>query len=114
MLNRIFPQSEYTNSPIPRYVLLGLYIFLGALVFATEISDPAHDLLSVLRRITLYIALIIGHLASCFKFGPRLEVIIRVAAILALVATLAVVIDDFRRLSIRAAEMSRPADTPRA
>lgn len=104
MPNRIFRQKENTVGPFFRYAFLAIYVVLGGLVLRVELLNPAHDLFSILRSLSLYVMLISCHLASCFVFGPRLQIIVRVIAILSFVATFAVLFDDFRRLSDSAAQ----------
>jgi hypothetical protein len=99
MLNKTFRQNEIISGPFFRYGFLTFYVLLGALQFSLELLKPVHDLFSILRGLSLYIMLVLVHLALCFTFGPRLQIIVRVAAILAFVAAIAVIIDDFRRLS---------------
>lgn len=106
MLNKIVGQTHTPFGTFSRYVFLAFYLIAGAVAFWIELLDPGHDLFSVLRGISLYIMLVLAHLAQHFTFGPRLQAIVRVAAILSFVACFAVLVDKCRNL--RAAQTSQP------
>lgn len=99
MPDKSFRQTENTRGPFIRYGILAIYVLLGAHTLSLELSRPVHDWFSVLRGLSLSIMLVLVHLACWFSFGPRLQIIVRVAVILALVAALAVMIDGFWHLS---------------